>query len=314
MCGAVLLGRNSTGGGAFSLHQTWRETVMSMKRILGTMLASRMAGRGMRGGIGRGGIGSGGLGGLAAAGLLGGRRGGLGRKAGLAALGYMAYRAYQDHTARSGGSTSGSTSGSSSGFATGSGTQPSAASGGSAGHAASGGGLSGALGDIVRSVSDALTGQQGSRDDRTPAPASTGAGASADPGASADAGFSPEDEQAAESFSEDTALLLVRAMVTAANADGTISADERARILAQADEAGADAEDRQALERELANPRSLDELLTQVRDRETAEEFYLASRMAVDETTEANRAYLVLLRERLGLGEQDAAEIDSLVT
>jgi len=79
----------------------------------------------------------GGLGGLAAGGLLGGRRGGLGRTAGLGALGHMAYRAYAD---------------------------------------------------------------------------------------------SSEDSfyRAAETFSEDTALLLVRAMVAAANADGTISSAERA--------------------------------------------------------------------------------------
>lgn len=258
---------------------------MSMKRILGTMLASRMAGRGTRRGIG-----SGGLGGLAAAGMLGSRRGGFGRKAGLAALGYMAYRAYQDHVRSSGGTSSQ--------FAAGQGSQT---SGGATGSAASAGGLSAAIGDIVRSVGDALKGPQ-----ETQGAAHAGTPASSEPA------FSPEDERAAEAFSEDTARLLVRAMITAANADGTITADERARIVGQAEEAGADDRDRHALDRELANPRPLDELLSQVHDRETAEEFYLASRMAVDETTEANRAYLTLLRERLGLGEEEVAEIESL--
>ena len=177
---------------------------------------------------------------------------------------------------------------------------------GTARDTASGGGLGGALGGIVKSVSDMLTGPQGAQADRAPAGAPAGTGASSGPA------FTPEDERAAETFSEDTALLLVRAMVAAANADGTISAEERARIMRQADEAGADTEDRRALERELANPRPLDELLVQVRDKETSEEFYLASRMAVDDTTEANRAYLVRLRERLGLAEQEAAEIDTL--
>jgi uncharacterized membrane protein YebE (DUF533 family) len=270
---------------------------MSMKRILGMMLASRMAGRGTRSGIG-GGIGGGGLGGMAAAGLLGGRRSGLGRKAGLAALGYMAYRAYQDHSARTGGSAS----------------SPAAGSGGSStdardravGSAASSGGVAGALGGIVKSVSDALTGQQGEREDRT----RTGAPAETSP----DSVITPDDQRAAETFSEDTALLLIRAMITAANADGTISAEERARILAHADQAGAEAEDRRALEQELANPRPLDELLGKVREEETAEEFYLASRMAVADTTDANRAYLNRLRERLGLAEQQAAEIDSFAS
>jgi uncharacterized membrane protein YebE (DUF533 family) len=255
---------------------------MSMKRILGMMLASRMGGRG-------GGALGGGLGGLAAAGMLGGRRGGLGRKAGLAALGYMAYRAYQDRQAgAAGGETAGATGGT--------------------GSASGGGGLSGGIGGLLKTVGDAFA---GSRDART---GPSKAGAPSEPPASSEAAFTPEDERAAETFSEDTALLLVRAMVAAANADGSISAAERARILAQADEGHADPEDRRVLERELDNPRPVEELLGQVRDRETAEEFYLASRMALDDKTEAHRAYLARVRERLGLDEQEAAEIDNLAT
>ncbi len=101
-------------------------------------------------------------------------------------------------------------------------------------------------------------------------------------------------------------------MVAAANADGAISDDERARILREANAAGADATDRQALERELAEPRHLDALLAQVRDQDTAQAFYLASPMAVDGAIPANRIYLDRLRERLGLREGDAAEIDAL--
>lgn len=248
---------------------------MSMKRILGMMLASRMAGRG-------------GLGGLAAGGLLGGRRGGFGRKAGLATLGYMAYRAYQDYTSRNGGSAQ----------RTGTGSQMMGQSG-------SGGGLGSALKDIATSVTDALSGQNQAKGGRAMTPTEP---------APEEPGFTADDEQAAEAFSEDTALMLIRAMVTAANADGTITEAERARILAQADQAGADATEREVLERELANPRPIDELLGGVKDEETAEEFYLASRLAVDETTEANRAYLVLLRERLGLSEQQAEEIELAAT
>jgi uncharacterized membrane protein YebE (DUF533 family) len=266
---------------------------MSMKQILGMMLASKMAGRGSRGrrGGGLGGLGAG-LGGLAAAGMLGGRRrgGGLGRTVGLGALGYMAYRAYQDHQARSAGGTG--SSGQDRGSFAGSGGD----------NTASGGGLGGVLGGIVTSVSDALTGPEGAGRGQPPAGDSQ----------PSEAAFTAEEQRTAEAFSEDKALLLVRAMVTAANADGSISTEERARIMSQADEAGAEAEDRRALERELADPRPLDELLAQVRDKETAEEFYLASTMAIDGTTDKNRAYLVRLRERLGVAEQEAADIDAL--
>lgn len=57
-------------------------TKMSLKRILGTMLATRMAGRGRRGGA---------LGTAAMIGLS--RRSGMGRKLGIAGLGYRAYKA-----------------------------------------------------------------------------------------------------------------------------------------------------------------------------------------------------------------------------
>ena len=265
---------------------------MSMKRVLGMMLASRMAGRGMQGGLG-----GGGLAGLAAAGLLGGRRGGLGRKASLAALGYMAYRAYSDHQARHGGDAPQRTAESDTG-----GSGPAS---GSRENTASQAGLGSALGGIVKSVSDVFTNRQ--------RPADGGAAGRA-AGASPEPAFTAEDRREAEAFSEEKARLLLRAMIAAANADGTVSAEERARILAQADEAGADAEDQRNLERELANPWSLDGLIAQVRDQKTAEEFYLASRIALRDSTEASRAYLARLRTRLGLDDQEAAEIDTLAT
>lgn len=246
---------------------------MSMKRILGMMLASRMAGRGGRGG----------LGGLAAGGLLGGRRGGFGRKAGLASLGYMAYRAYQDYASKNAGAS-----------------QHFGATGASTGQSASGGGLGNVLKDIASSVTDALSGQDQTKGAREPAPR--------------ESAFTADDQRAAETFSEDTALLLIRAMVTAANADGTITQEERRRILAQAEEAGADPSERGILDRELANPRPLDELLESVRDEETAEEFFVSSRLAVDDTSEAHRAYLVLLRERLGLSKQQVEEFEPVAS
>ena len=65
---------------------------MSLKRVLGAMLASRVAGRGRTGGS---------LGTAAMLAALAGRRG-MGGKLGLAALGYMAYRAYRDQQAGAG--------------------------------------------------------------------------------------------------------------------------------------------------------------------------------------------------------------------
>ena len=241
---------------------------MSLKRILGMMLAARLGGRGRRGGS---------LGSAAMMGMLGGRRRGMGGKLGLAAMGYMAYRAYQDNQARTGRATG--------------------AGSGTGGGAGGQGGIGG-IGGMIRDVADRFTGG-----------AISGGQPGGQPGTASD--FRDEERAAAE-FSDDKALLLIRAMVTAAYSDGALSEAERARIMGELEGPGADAEDRRILEREIANPKPLDELLAQVHDQETAEEFYLASRAAIDGETEQNRAYLAKLRQRLGLSEQDAAEVEQL--
>lgn len=247
---------------------------MSLKRVLGMMLASRMAGRGRR----RGSLGT-----AAMLGTMGHRRRGMGGKLGLAALGYMAYQAYQDHQARTGASPGTASSGS---------ARPGSTSTGSTS-------TQSGIGNMIREVADRITG------------GGTSAGGQAEV---PDAAGLRDDERAADAFSDDDALLLIRAMIAAAYSDGALSEAERARIMQEIEEAGGDAEDRRTMEREIANPKPLDELLGQVRDHETAEEFYLASRAAIDGQTEQNRAYLATLRQRLGLSEQEAAEVEELAS
>ncbi|MGR3497289.1 MAG: tellurite resistance TerB family protein [Limimaricola soesokkakensis] len=225
---------------------------MSLKRILGVMLASRMAGRGRR----RGSLGS-----AALLGGLGGR--GLRGKAGVAALGYMAYQAYRDHQSRQRAS-------------------------GSTAHAASSGSGSG-LSGIFDQIAGALGGEAQSTE--TP---------------------DPRHQQAAEAMSDDRALLLIRGMIAAAHADGNLSTDERHRIAGQLDEAEASADERRLIATEIENPKPIDTLLARIDDHDTAIEFYLASRAAVDSETEANRAYLTLLRNRLGITEEEAREAEEL--
>ena len=172
----------------------------------------------------------------------------------------------------------------------------SGASAGSSGSARGGSGLSGMVQDVVNSV----TGGSQSHAGGTPA--------------AANEEDMREEAQAAENLSDDTALLLIRAMITAAYSDGSLSTDERQRIMGEIDSAGGDAEDRAIMEREIANPKPLDELLTKVNDEETAEEFYMASRAAVDGETEPNRAYLADLQRRLSLSDEQVAEVEEMVT
>ena len=109
---------------------------------------------------------------------------------------------------------------------------------------------------------------------------------------------------AAATLEDQKALLLIRAMIAAANADGEISPDERQRIASKLDQAGAGAEERAVLEQELANPRSVDQIVREVRDQETAEQVYLASRIAMEPDTPAEHAYLDYLVARLNLPKE----------
>ncbi|MCW2238644.1 tellurite resistance TerB family protein [Azospirillum canadense] len=259
-----------------------------LQNILGTMLATGMGGRS---GMGMESMGSmlnnsGGLG----AGPMGepstGRSGlGVGPVAGLGALAYIAYRAFQERQQNmrpdSGQPTEAPTSGApSSGGLWGGG-----AGGGILGSifgGAAGGAGGGSLGDRL---SQMLQPRAPQPEAAHPAPADEGA-------------------YPALAMEDQHALLLIRAMIAAANADGEITAQERGRILSALDEAGAGPEERRVVEQELDRPQSLDSLVQAVRDPQTAEQVYMASMMAVDRNSETERSYLQYLATRLRIDPQ----------
>ncbi|HYD31128.1 MAG TPA: tellurite resistance TerB family protein [Azospirillaceae bacterium] len=224
--------------------------------LLGTMLATGMAGRSRRGpafasspfGMGTSGMAGGGMArGMPMAGSSGG---GVGQAAGLAALGYLAYKTYQDYQRNN-------PSSSQPGQTTPSSGQPQARQGG-------------------ESLGERLMGM-----------------------------MRPEQRAQPEAaLGDEKALLLIRAMVAAAAADGQISPDERQRMLSRLDDAGAGPEDHRVLEQELAAPQSVDSLVRLVRDAETAEQVYVVSAMAIEPDTDAERSYLQYLAARLNLDPQ----------
>ena len=189
-----------------------------------------------------------------------GGMGGLGNMAGLGALAYLGYKAYQDYQKNNPGAAGAGTSGTSRAGAGTTGTAPAGA-----GTASREGGPS-----LGERIGDML-----------------GMGS----------GPAPEPEPA--TIDDAHAMLLIRAMIAAANADGEITPDERQRITSKLDQAGAGADERAVLERELANPRSVDQIVREVHDQETAEQVYLASRIAMNPDTAAERAYLDFLAARL---------------
>jgi uncharacterized membrane protein YebE (DUF533 family) len=91
------------------------------------------------------------------------------------------------------------------------------------------------------------------------------------------------------------ALHLLRAMITAAQADGLIDDAERGAILQRARDSGLGAEDLAALEAEIAAPFTLEQLVarTPAAQREAV---YAAALIAITADTEAERAFL----DRLG--------------
>jgi uncharacterized membrane protein YebE (DUF533 family) len=264
----------------------------NLQNILGTMLATGMGGRSRRGPSFAAGNTSG---------------GGFRNAAGLASLGYLAYKAWQERQQNLGPSSGQSPAGT-----------------------ASGGGIfgGGGLGSIGESIfgGGAASGAGSNPPSPVPpppvppppvAPPSSRPGGGPTLGERLAASLKPherpEAQAAAETMGDQKALLLIRAMIAAANADGQITAVERQRILSKLDEAGAAADDRRIVEQELQQPRSLDALLRDVTDPETAEQVYLASEMAIDAGSPAEKSYLQYLAARLNLPEDRVQEMNRIV-
>jgi uncharacterized membrane protein YebE (DUF533 family) len=87
-------------------------------------------------------------------------------------------------------------------------------------------------------------------------------------------------------------MLMLRAMITAADADGHIDENERQRIYLQVDNFDLSNEDKASLFDELRHPLSLQELVKAVPNSETAIEVYAASLLAIDEQQAASQDYL----------------------
>jgi uncharacterized membrane protein YebE (DUF533 family) len=119
-----------------------------------------------------------------------------------------------------------------------------------------------------------------------------------------DSGFHPVSQ------TEDDALLYLRAMVAAASADGHLDDGERSRIVRGLTESGIDPEATRWLERELASPADVEELSAPVNTPEKAAQVYAAARIAIDPDTMQEREFLRRLAEALDLDPAIRAQID----
>ncbi|MDH3658951.1 MAG: tellurite resistance TerB family protein [Alphaproteobacteria bacterium] len=122
----------------------------------------------------------------------------------------------------------------------------------------------------------------------------------------------PETVDEAEML-ERRAMLALRAMVSAAKADGQIDQRERERILDKMKDAGADEETRRFVAEEAAAPLDIDALVRDVPDQQTAAQVYAASLLAINVDTPAERAYLRDLSTKLRLSSQVVANLHGVL-
>jgi uncharacterized membrane protein YebE (DUF533 family) len=97
------------------------------------------------------------------------------------------------------------------------------------------------------------------------------------------------------------ALLMVRAMINAAKADGEIDRQEIERISAKLGDAASDQEARAFLVKEMQQPSDIEGITRHISNPELAVQVYAASLLAIEVDTPAERAYLRDLAGRLGL-------------
>ncbi len=105
------------------------------------------------------------------------------------------------------------------------------------------------------------------------------------------------------------AVLLIRAMIAAANADGVIDETERSRILEKLKAVQLTEEEHGFIVHELLSPGDLESIVSQVDTPETARQVYAVSLMAIDVDTPVERDYLMALAKRTGLDDSATAAI-----
>ncbi|MFM2279674.1 MAG: hypothetical protein RLZZ444_1905 [Pseudomonadota bacterium] len=122
-------------------------------------------------------------------------------------------------------------------------------------------------------------------------------------------GFGVEDDANIGDF----AVVLVRAMIAAARADGHIDDAEREAILGKVKLAGLGADAEAFLAAELSNPVDLDAIVGAAVTESQKVELFTASRIAIEPDTRAERGYLDLLAGRLGLADALVDHIETTV-
>ena len=126
-----------------------------------------------------------------------------------------------------------------------------------------------------------------------------------------DAGFSTSDPAAPN---KEFTLVLVRAMIAAARADGHINDEEKAKIGDKLALSGMDRDAQDFLANELSAPVDLDALVAAAETEAQRVELYTASRLTIDPKSRAERGYLDQLAGRLQLPDALVDHIEATVS
>jgi uncharacterized membrane protein YebE (DUF533 family) len=108
-------------------------------------------------------------------------------------------------------------------------------------------------------------------------------------------------------------LILVRAMIAAARADGRLDAQESQAIFQRIESLGLDPTDQAILVAEMGRPVDVDAIVNSADSTEVAAEIYLVSRLAIDVDTAAEKSYLAMLAARLQLPPELVSELNHQV-
>ena len=104
-------------------------------------------------------------------------------------------------------------------------------------------------------------------------------------------------------------LTLVRAMIAAARSDGRLDAQESQAIFQRIESLGLDYESQSLLVAEMGQPVDMDALVASATSPEVAAEIYIASLLAIDVDTAAEKSYLAMLAARLNIPPELATEL-----
>ncbi|WP_372682982.1 tellurite resistance TerB family protein [Desulfosarcina sp.] len=105
------------------------------------------------------------------------------------------------------------------------------------------------------------------------------------------------------------AVILIRAMIAAANADGVIDQAERNHILKRLQTVDLSPEEHAFVVQELLSPAELEAIVGSVDSPELARQVFTVSLMAIEVDTEKERQYMNTLASRLGLDESTVEQI-----